>query len=402
MSVKRSVARPRAKPDPRDGWRQSTILVHGGDAPDLNAGSVVAPIYQTTTFRFPAQYSEAATGGKVHLYSRILNPNQTYAAEVIRRLEGAEAARVFSSGMAAMTSALLPFLSAGDEIVAPDDLYGSTLTLLRGEFPRWGIGVRWVSTSDDVADAVTPWTKVVLTETPTNPTLHVYDLARWAKAARRVGAMFVVDNTFANPINQSPIEFGADLVMHSATKSIGGHADVTAGALAGRSELFAKIDPFALQMGGALDPHAAFLLSRGMKTLGLRARQQNENSRAVVSELSGHAKIVRINYPGSLSREDAAIAKRQMRGPTGMVSIVVRGGLAGAHRFMKGFKIVQVASSLGSVESLASMPADTSHRQLSRPEREARGIDDGMVRISLGIEDPADLVADLRDALRGV
>lgn len=378
--------------------------MHAGGAPDLNAGAVTPPIYQTSTYHYPAAYSEAAEKGKVHLYARIDNPNQTQAAEVVRRLEGAEAGRVYGSGMAALSAATLGLLSAGDEVVALDDLYGNTVTLLKNELTRFGIGVRWVppERADDVASFLTPKTKLLLVESPTNPTLRVYDLTRWAKAARDSHALLLVDNTFASPVNQNPIALGADLVVHSATKSLGGHSDIIAGALAGSKALLDRLEVFSYTLGAPLDPFAAFLLVRGMKTLPLRVRRQNDTAEAIVEEMLRHPKVEKVHYPGSASPAEEAVAARQMRGRTGMVSIVVKDGREGARRFMGGIALIHPASSLGGVESLASMPVDTSHRQFSPEELAKRGIGMGMVRLSFGVEDPADLLADLRGALARV
>jgi cystathionine beta-lyase/cystathionine gamma-synthase len=401
-----SSAPPRTSTKARDpsGWTRDTVAVHAGGAPDLNAGSVTPPIYQTSTYHYPSEYSEAREHGKVHLYARIDNPNQTQAAEVIRRLEGAEAGRVYASGMAALSAATLGLLKQGDEIVALEDLYGNTVTLLRDELSRFGISTRWVpsSKSAEVASFLSPRTKLLLVESPTNPTLRVHDLAQWARAAHSVKAHLLVDNTFASPVNQNPIELGADLVMHSATKSLAGHSDIIAGALVGRKDLIDRLFVLSYTLGGILDPFAAFLLVRGIKTLPLRVRRQNETGAAIAQEMARHPKVEKVHYPGNASAEDEAIAARQMRGRTGMVSLVVQGGRAGARRFMGGISLIHPASSLGGVESLASMPAETSHRQFSKEELARMGIGEGMVRLSFGVEDPADLLADLRQALARV
>ncbi|MDE1819396.1 MAG: aminotransferase class I/II-fold pyridoxal phosphate-dependent enzyme [Euryarchaeota archaeon] len=382
-------------------WAFDTIAVHGAHEPDLNAGSVLPPIYQTSTYHYPAPFSEAREPGRVHLYTRVDNPNQEQAGEVIRRLEGAEAGRVFSSGMAALSAALLGLLKQGEEVVALEDLYGNTVTLLRDDFPRFGLKVRWVPSdrSSDVRSFLSPQTRLLLLESPTNPTLRVHDIGLWARVAHDAGALLLVDNTFASPVNQNPVALGADLVMHSATKSLGGHSDIIAGALAGRTSLLERMDGFAHTLGGSLDPLAAFLLVRGIKTLPLRVRRQNENGRAVVEGLQGHPKVERLHFPGSASDPEEKLCQRQMRGRTGMVSVVVRGGREGARRFMGALRLIHPASSLGGVESLASMPVETSHRQLSLEELHRRGIAEGMVRLSLGVEDPGDLLADLKRAL---
>ena len=407
LSMTRRKERAGAK-GPRPGRKPprgiDTWLVHGAEAQDLNAGSVVPPIYQTTTFHYPGQYSEAKPRGKVHLYTRLENPTTTQVARVVAGLEGAEAARVYASGMAALSAAILSSLREGDEVVALDELYGNTLTLLGEDLPRFGIRVHWVPGGDSsrVEEFVTPRTRLLVLESPTNPTLEVHDLRTWAEAAHKVGALFLVDNTFATPVNQSPISWGADLVMHAATKYLAGHSDVMAGALAGSRRRLEGVRHLSETLGATLDPLGAFLLARGLKTLGLRMRRHNENGRAVSEDLRDHPQVLRVHYPGSRSAVQEAICRRQMKGRGGMVSLVVRGGLGGAHRFMRSLRLVHRASSLGGVESLASLPVETSHRQLSPEARRARGIDDGMVRISLGIEDPADLIADLRHALASV
>ncbi len=378
--------------------------MHGAKRPERNAGAVVPPIYQTSTFHYPAEFSDAAADGAVPLYTRTENPTQEVPAELVRRLEGGEAARVFGSGMGAITTTLLALLSPGAEVVAPEELYGGTLDLFRGLLSRFGVRVRWVphATPDAVAEAVTPSTRLLYLESPTNPTLRVHDLARWSRAARSAGAWLMVDNTFATPINQQPLSQGADLVVHSATKYLGGHADLLAGVVVGSEELLARVDAAHTVVGSVLDPHAAFLLARGLRTLALRVDRHNQNAARVVAALADHPKVLRVDYPGRSSPEEEAVAARQMRGRGGMVSLVVRGGLPGARRLLRGLTLFHVASSLGGVESLASLPAETSHRTLTPDERAARGIEDGLVRLSLGVEDADDLVRDLTRALDGL
>ena len=399
-------APPRRAPfDPLPSWAgTSTTLVHGARRPDRNAGAVVPPIYQTATFHYPAEFSESAASGAVPLYTRLENPTQEVAAELVRRLEGGEGARVFGSGMGAITTALLALLAPGDEVVAGEDLYGGTLDLLRGLLPRYGVSVRWVPSGGaaEPSSFLGPATRVVLLESPTNPTLRVHDLARWAGAAHGAGALLVVDSTFATPVNQRPLALGADLVLHSGTKYLGGHADLLAGLAVGPSALLGRIDTVHAVVGSVLDPFAAFLLARGLRTLGLRIERQNANGERVARELARHPKVVRVHYPGLGSAEEAAIVRRQMAGRGGMVSLSIRGGRAAAHRFLHRLRLVHVASSLGGVESLASLPVETSHRALGPSELAARGIDDGLVRLSLGIEDGDDLVRDLTEALDGV
>ncbi|HZY70495.1 MAG TPA: aminotransferase class I/II-fold pyridoxal phosphate-dependent enzyme [Thermoplasmata archaeon] len=381
-----------------------TVLVHGARRPERNAAAVVPPIYQTSTFHYPSDFSEAREGGDVHLYTRLDNPTHEVAAELVRAAEGGEAARVFSSGMGAISSTVLAFVRPGDTVVALDELYGGTLDLLRDTLSGLGVGTRWVTAEEARApeDVVQGAPKLVYVESPTNPCLAVHDLRRWAEAAHDAGALLVVDNTFATPVNQNPIALGADLVVHSATKYLGGHADLIAGAVVGTESLVDRVGEVSDNLGPTLDPFAAFLLTRGLRTLALRVGRQNENGRSVVAAVAKHPEVDRVDYPGRRSPEDERLAAEQMRGRGGMVSITVRGGRAAAERFLHRLKLVHVASSLGGVESLASVPSITSHRHLSNAELERRGIREGLVRISLGVEEPSDLVRDVTEALDGL
>ncbi len=392
--------RPRYRPLP-DWVHPATRLIHGARQDDLNAGSVVPPIYQASTFHYPPEFSEVAERSRVQFYTRLGNPSQEVAAELIRQLEGAEAARVFGSGMGAISTALLTLVRPGNEVVALEDLYGGTLDLLAGLLPSMGVRVRWVGASElkSPESVVTPATKLVVVESPTNPLLRLCDLGRWAAAAHGHGALLLVDNTFATPVNQSPIRLGADLVAHSASKYFGGHADLIAGALVGSRELLARIDATHQVIGSVLDPFAAFLLTRGLRTLEVRVVRQNATGATVAGALGDHPKVSRVFYPGRSDPDDEALARQQMRGRGGMVSLALRGGAESAHRFLHHLRLVHVAGSLGGVESLASMPAETSHRHLLPDERERRGIEPGLVRLSLGLEHPDDLVRDLSEAL---
>jgi cystathionine beta-lyase/cystathionine gamma-synthase len=318
-------------------------------------------------------------------------------------LEGAEAARLFASGMGAITATVLSLLSAGDEVVALEGLYGGTTDLITGLLPRYGVRVREVTASAarEPEKVLTDATRLVILESPSNPLLTVHDLARWAAEADRVGAIVLVDNTFATPINQNPIALGVDLVVHSATKYLGGHSDLIAGVLVGPERLVARVDPKG-SLGAAADPFVGFLLARGLKTLALRVARQNESGRRVAEALRGHAAVARVNYPGWASDEEESIAARQMRGRGGMLSLSLKGGVRAANEFLSRLRFVHIASSLGGVESLASVPTQTSHRHLSPAALASRGIDPGLVRISLGIEETEDLVRDLTEALDGL
>lgn len=264
--------KPRPRFDPLPEWvGPSTRLVHGARRPEYNAGAVVPPIYQTSTYHFPASFSEAADRGGVYLYSRLANPTVEVPTELLRQLEGGEAARLFGSGMGAVMSVLLSLLKSGDEVVALDVLYGGTLDVLTDLFPGYGVSVRFVSEREarEPEAVLTSRTRIAWLESPTNPLLTVHDLARWGKACDSVGAILAVDNTFATPINQNPIALGADLVVHSATKYLGGHHDLVAGAVVGPADLLSRIDTKG-NIGAMLDPFAAFLLGRSLKTLALR------------------------------------------------------------------------------------------------------------------------------------
>ena len=387
--------------EPLPEWAgPSTRLVHGIRRPDYNAGSVVPPIYQTATFHWPAEHSEASEKAEAYLYTRGRNPTTDEPAELVRQLEGGESARLFSSGMGAISSVVLSLLKSGDELVALRDLYGGTTDFLTGLLPRYGVHVRQVAGADSLEpeDAVRAGTSLVLLESPTNPTLRVYDLARWAGAAHRAGATLLVDNTFATPINQNPIALGADLVVHSATKYLGGHSDLIGGVVIGSERLLDQIDAQSY-LGATPDPFAAFLLTRGLRTLALRVHRQNENGRRVAEFVRGHPAVAGVHYPGWASSTEEEVASRQMRGRGGMLSISLKGGTSAAERFLSRLRFVHIAASLGGVESLASIPHLTSHRHLAPEELDARGIDPGLVRLSLGIEEPDDLVRDIREAL---
>ncbi len=389
-------------PSSRRGLRPATIVVHGGDRPDYNAGAVVPPVYFTSTYRYPRRYSELVGRSKAYLYSREENPTREGPEQLLAELEHAERARLFSSGMGAISAVALSLVEPGDEVVALEDLYGGTLELLRSYLAPRGVGLRWIG-PDELAEPDRAFAgrsaRLLWLESPTNPTLRVIDLRRWSRAAHAVGALVVVDNTFATPLNQRPLELGADLVVHSGTKYLAGHSDLLCGAVAGPTRLLDRIDPH-FTLGAPLDPMSAFLLHRSLKTLALRMARHNENARTVAGWLREQPAVARVFYPGWTEPGDEPLAARQMSGRSGMVSFSLRGGRDAVRRFLKRLELFQVASSLGGVESLVSVPAETSHRRLSREELLRRGIDDGFVRLSVGIEDPADLLDDLSNAIR--
>ncbi|HEU4452638.1 MAG TPA: PLP-dependent aspartate aminotransferase family protein [Longimicrobium sp.] len=376
------------------GAGPSTRAVHAGEPPADLYGPVVNPIVLSTTF-----FSEPEGGGPV-LYQRYANaPNQVLLSERLAALEGAEDALVFGSGMAAMACALLSVLRAGDHVVATDAIYGGTRALLATELSRLGIETTFVDLfADGWTDAFRPNTRVLVGESPSNPLLRVLDLKPICDEARARGAVVIVDSTFASPINSRPLEHGADLVMHSGTKYLGGHSDVTAGVIAGSAARIAEVRARAKVWGPLLDAHAAWLLERGVKTLALRMERHNANGMAVARWAEGRPGIARVHYPGLESHPDHATARRVLDGFGGMIGIELPDAGA-ATRFVRALRMVKLAPSLGGVETLVSEPRFTSHSGMTPDQRAANGIRDGFLRVSLGIEDAADIIADLEQAL---
>jgi len=389
------VTRPRAS---------GTRAVHGRHGPRV--GPLAPPIAQTSTFAFASaaelrRYLDGEPG--LYLYSRYANPTVRELEEALAALEGAEDALALSSGMAAMSTAVLSLLRAGDEVLASASLYGGTLKLLSQLLPRFSVTTRFVAPAElaRVGQLAGDASKLLIVESPTNPTLDVVDLQEVCSAARARGLAVVVDNTFATPLLQQPLALGADLVMHSLTKALAGHSDLLGGALVGSH---ARVDAARATLkilGGCLDPHAAFLALRGLRTLHLRVERQCRNALALARHFEGHAALRRVHYPGLESHPGHATARRQMAAFGGMITFELRGGLAAAERFFDRLELVARAASLGGVESLASLPVHTSHHGLPEAALRAAGIDPGMVRLSIGVEDEADLVADLEHALAG-
>jgi len=376
------------------GTGPSTRAVHAGEPPAELHGPVVNPIVLSSTF-----HGDPDGEGPV-LYARYQNgPNHLRVAERLAALEGAEDALVFGSGMAAMACALLSLLRAGDHVVATDAIYGGTRALLSSELSRLGIETTFVDLfSDGWTEAFRPNTRVLVGESPSNPLLRVLDLRPLCDEARARGVAVIVDSTFASPINARPLEHGADLVMHSGTKYLGGHTDVTAGVIAGSAARVDEVRARARVWGPLLDAHAAWLLERGVKTLALRMERHNANGMAVARWAEGRPGIARVHYPGLESHPDHATARRVLDGFGGMIGIELPDGEA-ATRFVRALRMVKLAPSLGGVESLVSEPRFTSHAAMTPEQRAANGIRDGFLRVSLGIEDAADIIADLEQAL---
>ena len=379
----------------------STRAVHAGGPEPRPGEPVVSPVAQTATF-----FTDPVPKGEV-LYSRYgTNPNHLAVARKLAALEGAEAALVLASGMAAESMALLACAdgsgagaSGRHHIVAQAELYGGTVHLLRHDLPALGIDTTFMQDGDDWDAAIRPETCALYVELPVNPTMRVPDFDAVAAAAARHGLPLLVDATFATPINFRPLEHGATLSIHSATKYLGGHSDLTAGMVAGPAALVERVRQKMKSFGGMIDPHAAWLLERGMKTLAIRVQRQNASALALAQWLESHPAVARVHYPGLESHPDHARACRLLDGFGGMLAIVVRGGDDAALRVCGRLQLVRVAPSLGGVESLVSMPRFTSHASLTRAQRHEAGIDDGFIRVSIGIEDAADLCADLEQAL---
>jgi cystathionine gamma-synthase len=348
------------------------------------------------------EWLEVAQGKKHgHIYSRNTNPTVAAFEEKVRDLEMAEAATSFSSGMSAISNALFTVLSPGDRVVSIKDTYGGTNKLFIEFLPRFGIQVSLCDTNDHKAieAAIAQGCKAVYLESPTNPTVKLVDLARLASVAHRHGAVVIVDNTLATPINQQPVKLGADLVIHSATKFLGGHADALGGVVCGTAGLVARIYHFREITGACLDPMSAYLLLRGMKTLHLRIERQNESALKIARFLESHPHVLRVFYPGLESHEHHEIARRQMRGFGGVLSFVIRGGFASVKSFLPRLRYAHLAANLGAVETIAGPPSTTSHVESTKEERAASGIPEALIRYSVGIEDSEDLIADLRQAL---
>jgi cystathionine beta-lyase/cystathionine gamma-synthase len=382
-----------------------TELIHSGERKSTGGSSpLTTPIYATSTFVFDsAEDVERYQDGSLaaYLYSRYENPTVVAAEEKVAAVDGAEASLLFSSGMAAISTALLTLLQSGDEVVCGAASYGGTFHLIEHILPRFGIERRFVSLEQLATPSaiLRPQSKVLWFESPINPTLRCVDIRRVAEACRTAGVVSCIDNTFASPVNQRALDMGIDLSMQSVTKYLNGHSDVTGGVLSGSRERLAPLAKARRLLGGVMDPQPAYALSRGLKTLPLRIARHNTNARAVAEFLDAHPSVARVYYPGLASHPDHAIAARQMTGFGGMVCVDVRGGQPAAYRAFNRLKVIQRAASLGGAESLCSLPILTSQFGMSDEELEQAGVTRGMMRLSIGLEDPEDLIDDLDQAL---
>jgi cystathionine gamma-synthase len=387
-------------------YAMGTEAVWGGEERLFEGNATQVPVVHSVSFGYDDmdEWLDVALGNRPgHIYSRNTNPTVAVFEEKVRLLEGGEAATSASSGMGIISNALFALLKPGDRVVSVKDTYGGTNRMFTEFLPRINVEVALCDTTDHAAieAEVSKGCAVLYLETPTNPTIKVLDIERLAKAGKAVGAVVMADNTFATPVNQQPLALGADLVLHSATKYLGGHADALGGVIVGSAELIKTIYSYREIVGNVLEPMSAYLLLRGMKTLHLRIERQNANALEIARFLEGHPGVEQVFYPGLESHPGHEIARRQMRGFGGMLSFVAKGGrYADACRVLSGLKLARRAANLGAVETIAGPPATTSHVECSQEERAAMGIPESLIRYSVGIEDVEDLKADLDRALR--
>jgi methionine-gamma-lyase len=379
-------------------------IVHGGQHPDKETGALSPPIFQTSTFAF----RDADHGARLfnqeesgYIYTRLSNPTIDLLAKKIALLESADAGVLFASGLSAVFNMVITLAQTGDHVVSDDTIYGGTFALFKTVMPRLGITVTFVNTADldAVSRAVTNKTKLIFTETPANPTMKIVDVAACAAIAKKKGIMLCVDNTFATPYLQRPVELGADIVLHSMTKYFGGHGDIIGGAVAGSDDVMHRVWENAKEIGGCLSPFNAWLVLRGLKTLAVRMDRHCQSAQKIAECLSRHDKIDRVYYPGLSSHPGHELAKKQMSGFGGMLGFDVKGGKEAGKVLMNSVKLCILAVSLGDVDSLIEHPASMTHSTYSDEELRACGITPGFVRLSVGLEHVDDIIADLQQAL---
>lgn len=384
--------------------RPETAAVRGASDLEKKNAPVTPPIYQTSTFEVTDNEEQIRVTTTDRYYTRWGNPTITLAEQTIAALEGTDDARVFASGMGAITTTILGLFKAGDHIVAQRDIYGGVTKFFSQWLPKLGIETTFVDTTEyaQYERAIRPNTKMLYLESPTNPSVRVIDFKKTAALAKEHGLISMIDSTFGTPINQRPAEYGIDLIMHSGTKYLSGHADLTCGVVSGRRDLMERIDDTRKTLGNCMDPHAAWLLTRGMKTLAVRMARHNENALRVAEFLEQHAKVRRVYYPFLKSDPQYAVAREQMSGGSGMVTFEVDGSGEDARRVSESMRMFTLATSLGGVESLVSIPVLTSHAMISAEQRKQMGVTEQMVRLSVGIESVEDLIEDLERALQAV
>jgi cystathionine gamma-synthase len=384
---------------------QSTLSIWGGEQEhELYERSTQVPVVHSVSYTYKdidTWQDVALEKAPGHIYSRNTNPTVRAFEDKVKELEGADAATSFASGMAAISNVLATFLKPGDRIVSIKDSYGGTNKIFNDFLPPLNIDVCLCETTDyaQIEVEIAKGCQLLYLETPTNPTIKIIDIERLSAAAKQVGALVVVDNTFATPINQNPLQLGADIVLHSASKYLGGHADALGGVICGSRELVKQVYHYREINGATLSPMDAYSFIRGMKTLKLRVERQNESALKIAQWLQQHPMIEQVNYPGLESHPNHDVAKRQMRGYGGMLSFAVKGGLEAIKIFLPKLQYAHMAANLGCVETVVGPPVTTSHVECSAEERAAAGIPEGMVRYSTGIEDVEDLLADLEQAL---
>jgi cystathionine beta-lyase/cystathionine gamma-synthase len=379
--------------DPTNNYSFETLAIHAGAQPDPSTGALLTPIYQTTTYR-----QEAVGRDKGFTYSRAGNPTVAALEKRLAVLEGAEFATCFSSGLAATTALFLGLLKAGDRVVVSDVCYGGTVRLLQQIFSGFGVNAEFVDTSDyeKLADALRKPTKLVFVETPANPTLKLTDIALTSRLAREADALLVVDNTLLTPALQKPLEFGADIVLHSTTKFIEGHNATIGGVLITKSrELRDRFEYIRKSTGTIQAPFDAWLTLQGVKTLPLRVKQHSENATVIARFLEGHPQVTKLFYPGLESFPQYELARHQQISGGALIAFEVRGGESAGIKLMNSLKLCSLAENLGAVETLVTHPVSMTHSDVPRHQREAAGITDGLVRLSVGLEDPADVIEEL-------
>jgi cystathionine gamma-synthase len=381
--------------------QSETEAVRGGADLHKKNGPLSTPIYQTATFEVTDSEQQVRATSTDMFYTRYGNPTHTVVEKTIAGLEGMDAALLFSSGMNAITTSILALLKSGDHVVAQRDIYGGATKFFSQWLPKLGIETTFVDTTeyDQHALAIRPNTRLLYLESPTNPTLRVVDLRKVSALARQHNLITFIDSTFATPINVRPADFGIDLVMHSGTKYFAGHSDLICGIVAGRRDLIEIIHATRTTLGGNMDPHAAWLLLRGIKTLAVRVQRQNDNALRIAQYLSRHPKVRRVHYPFLEGHPQRALAMEQMHGGGGVLSFEVDGTGEDAKRFSEALHLFTLAPSLGGVESLVTIPVLTSHGMISAEHRASMGVTDQLVRLSVGIENADDLIADLEQAL---
>lgn len=382
----------------------NTKLIHAGDYEDA-FGSAVPPIYQTSTFRFKSSKHGAdcfAGRDPGYIYTRIGNPTINSLEEKLAQLENGYRGIALSSGMAAVTTVYIAFLAKDAHIISTDAVYGPSRAVLERDFSRFGVEYDFVDTSDisNIKKVIRPNTKLLYIETPTNPTIALTDIKSASELAHKHGIIVCVDNTFSSPYLQKPLDLGADISLHSITKFINGHADIVGGALIAKDEeVYKKLRQTMVYMGGNMDPHQAYMVNRGLKTLSLRMERSMESAQKIAEYLEKHPKVEWVKYPGLKSHPQHELAKQQMKGFGAMISFGLKGGYQAGEKLMDNVHLAMLAVSLGGVETLIQHPASMTHAGLSKQAREAAGISDGLVRFAVGIEDCEDIIEDLENAL---